>query len=928
MGPVVSQVASFVLPEPSRLSEAVAALAAREDHLGVIRVVEAWSAQSPPPVEARLAQGRAFLAVCLADRAMARAQEVLESEPRNASGLRLLAEVYLARGWPTKARKPLSALREQGEKVDAAWERAHQEPAHVDASEADRAVDTSARLQVAERLLLTGSALRGRSVLERVRQARPDDTRARHLLWALDGDFSVSALELSLLLQDAATGDGDEPEHTETVIVPQRPAAAPASPRGFPTLFQGASGGDAEEEPHEVTQTSGVLPMTEGPASAGDTQIMLVIRPGERAAPVSGPVHARREVTETGAIIERNLDLAAWKATMGMRAAAPASDLDEGTNDLLEAEDENVVVMTRPEADDPSEDSLSFEQPIEVIEKRPVPRLRSASAAPETDAPRAGAPSDASGPRRASPRGTFVLTGVALVGAALLGIGLVTGKVGGGGGDADRLRRELVDALGQQDARVNAAQEASLRERAEGGDAAAVAALATVRAATWEDFDPAQDRRRAVEVVLEQPGLLAPTDASELAARLRLADGDVAAAQSALASVAAPPRDAEARIVAARVALGRGALSEAETTLAAGEAPTARQSLVLAEIRLAQGRLGDALSVLRAHAVEPSFGVRLETLLADGIPEALWPSTDRTRLVETAPMPPRLLATHQANLAMAALRANDLAGMTSAVARGLSADPGHPRLVWLRAALDLDEGHRLAAADALEQLGVRWPADRDIRVARVLTLLELDRVDEASKVVSAVAAPDATTQALGALVTLARGQLPADLGVTTSPLGLWASSLRRAQGRLPGAPAALEAAAVALEAAPDLHLRRLAPVARAMIPLAGVQAVPPVLPTAEGLDAVVSRSSRDARVHVAIARTWERLGGYLRAAQHYDRAVTLAPELAEAWYERGRFYATAPDGGARARECFTRYLALAPSGARAERARKGGGVSP
>ena len=114
----------LALPPVAVLQVAVDTLHARGDSSAVVRVVEAWLARGEPTLRARLRQGIAFHRVRLLDRAMARALEVLKAEPRNTEALRLLAEVYLDRGWPSHARKPLATLRELGAEVDALWLRA------------------------------------------------------------------------------------------------------------------------------------------------------------------------------------------------------------------------------------------------------------------------------------------------------------------------------------------------------------------------------------------------------------------------------------------------------------------------------------------------------------------------------------------------------------------------------------------------------------------------------------------------------------------------------------------------------------------------------------------------------------------------------------------------------------------------------------
>jgi len=899
------------LPAPDVLEEALASLQARGDHPSTVRVVEAWLAQGAPTPRARLLQARAFFALCQPDRAMVRAQEVLDADPRDHGALRLLAEVYLARGWPTKARKPLTALRELGEDVSEAWERAHADPVRVDANvhEMERSGSPAEILALAEALLRTGSHLRARGLLERLARAAPDDPRPRQLLWALEGDYGASPVELALIVQDAALGDGEEPEHTETVVVASRPAPAVPVARGFPTLFPGEDD-TREEEPHEVTQTSVLATDTGGAPTGGDTQIMLVIRPGERPVAPSGPTHVRREVTETGAIVERNLDLAAWKAQMGMRAS-PQSDLDEGTSDLLEAEDEHVVVMTRPETDAPSEDSESFDGPIEVVERIPVP----------VASPVAGAPATGTGAPMA--RVSARVRALALAG---VGLGAAAGAwlfLGSAEPSPDALRARVVAALATQDVAQWSALEEALRQEAQ-EQRAVSGALALTRMAIWEDAEPAPGRREYAEgVALIPDGArdgtdwvdpLAPRDRVELDTRVALALGQLSVAERALPALTAEGHDAESSVVASRVALALGRADDAARLVEGLDASQPRYALAVAEARLAQGRLGDALALLRAQA-NPFAAVRLDTLLQDGIPDALWPAAERTTW--TAPavegLPPRLAAALWTTKALRARATGDAKGWDEALTAAVAAAPDDPRVVRLAALRDLEHGKRVAAADALARASERRPRDGALRVALVLVLLELDRVVEAGAVVGAacdLSVDDAG--ALAAIVALGRGETPAELPSAATPLAAWATALRALHTQDAGAGAALQAAARALEGASDPYVRRLAPLSRALVPLTAWSERPARIPTAEELDAAVGLSPDDARVHVAVARAWQRAGNLARAAQHLDRAVELGPEYAVAWSERALLYARSPGGATRAEESRQRYLALAP----------------
>jgi tetratricopeptide (TPR) repeat protein len=370
------------------LDDAAAALSAHGDSVSLVQLVEAWSAIGTPTARARLAQGRAFQSLRLLDRAMARAQEALDEAPDAPDALRLLAEVYLDRGWPVKARKPLATLQRQGADVARAWDRAHAPPERPDpnARERERDADADALLALAESFLCAGSFLRAKGLLERVRRAAPSNARARELLWAVEGDFRHADLDALVrraqaFAAAAAADASDEPEHTETLGVDARELFAEEAAPRFPTLFKHAapSAVDPSEDEHpDVTQASALLrPLTASDPDAeerrGDTQILLVIRPGETASARSARTHRRR--ADTDDTMDGMVDLQRWQRSMGMPAPV-ASDLDDVPDEKWEEEDADLVVVTRAEArHETLSDETAPRSPIEVIDKHPTPEF-------------------------------------------------------------------------------------------------------------------------------------------------------------------------------------------------------------------------------------------------------------------------------------------------------------------------------------------------------------------------------------------------------------------------------------------------------------------------------------------------------------------------------------------------------------------------
>jgi hypothetical protein len=504
-----------------------------------------------------------------------------------------------------------------------------------------------------------------------------------------------------------------------------------------------------------------------------------------------------------------------------------------------------------------------------------------------------------------------------------VGLALVLATLPGEG----ESRAELVEALAQQDAPALRALQATFEARAERGATAATSAVVALKAARWEDFEPDPALRSFVEQALATPDALVPLDAREARARLALADGDAAAAAAALGGEA--PVDAEARVLAARVRLARGVPGEAEALLA--DLPAApRYALARAELRLAQSRVGDALAELRGIGAHPAARVRLAAILEAGVPEALLPAGERAAM--TAPpvesLPPRLAAAAWATQALRATHASDAVAATRAVSAGLAASPEEPTLLRLRAAELLAMGRAREAAEALETAASRRPREGALQLARVLALLELDRLEEAARALEArTDLPEDEHLALQGLVALARGEAPPPLAGSAT-LSLWANALRALQARAPEALPAMIAAGEALSQSQDPHVRRHAVRAEGGVLLAAAYARPPRPLSAAEIDAFVGKHASDARAQLIAGLAWERAGVPMRAAQAYERATQLGPELAEGWRERARFHAA--DGSGRAKEAWGRYLALAPSGpqAVAAKTRFGGTTAP
>lgn len=378
----------LISPLDRRLDEVVAATGVRGDARNVIRLVETWAQGGTPTRRARYWEAKAFHTLRLMDRAMARAREIVENHPEDLETQQLLSEIYIDRGWPSHAKKILTALREHGNRpeLESLWARAQQEPVRLGSQtqQIEASGDPVRLLALAEYFLTTGSFFRARSILERMRRMDPDSRRVQDLLWGLDGVFTSREVSTDKLLAELSpivpsTALPEESEHTESA----RMEGGDEASTSFPALFKHAARQKRAIEPDEHTSISPLatpeqmatlseatdpgmqISAVSAPIRHEDTQIMLVLRAGEGQRP--RPMHRKKEEDN----LRETLNLREWQQSMGV-APAP-TDLPPETE--RPEEDENVVLLQRSPPTTPlePEPTESRKRPIEVIEKIPSP---------------------------------------------------------------------------------------------------------------------------------------------------------------------------------------------------------------------------------------------------------------------------------------------------------------------------------------------------------------------------------------------------------------------------------------------------------------------------------------------------------------------------------------------------------------------------
>ncbi len=898
-----------------RRERAVQALSGRGDAVGVLRLVTAWSAEAPPTLPARVAAGRALLDLKQVDRALARAREAVEVAPSDRAALRLLAEAYLERGWPMRARSVLETLRVAGDDVSELLQRSTQEPPRPEttAGAVEAGGDFSARLTLAEQFLAAGALARAGVLLTRLGNEQPKNGRVLGLRWALAGDFRGSEpIELQVKRALPAILELDsvpaESEHTESLgdtgDVLLEPLAGEAP---FPSLFKapaeaatpippGEAGEDEERTAHSDVAAPAPLQSVSG-GGPGDTQILMVVGEGEH-----GPLHRKRDAGD------RVLNLRDWQASMGVDPVA--SDLDEiEHSESWRSQGGTPLVEAAPPPPPPERRTDSYQPPIEVIEKHPIP-IR--------PAPRPRAPELPGPPARG------LVLRVLLGSALLIGMGLVLVVLGmliaraSGLLDAARASVDVGRVLASADYPALVEAEARLAEHAEGPVEATE--LARLRMVIWSEFRGDHALQEQVDALLAEPQGIDPNRLAYLRAAELLAFRNPASALAAIGRE--PPADDEARLLLARIHAQLGDADAAMGDLAGLAGPDEpRYRLGRAQVLMALGQRAEARAIITLFlSVAPNHvqARLLELQLREGTPAERAAAADVFRKTYGAlGLSPRQVGEAAWVEAKAWLDGGHRDRALRAAAQGVARDGTNADLLMLLASEDVVQSDFLLAARKLQTLAEMYRADPAVQQALVLVLLELDRVVEAHAVARVANPP--LREDLVALVYGWSGQAGApDVNSIpgNTPIGAWARALLAVNARREDAAAVADLAVAALEASEDAGLRRLAPRARV---LAATQRIEPVA----GVELAALRRSglADAAAHVYLGRYLERNGQRLLAAQHFDRAADLEPELGLALYERGRFYADARGGDQRSTEAWGGYLELAPTGPRADRAR-------
>lgn len=319
------------LPPRYRLDSLVAHLAHQQNRRILIGVVESWAQQETPTPRARLAQGRALLELGMCDSAWARIQEQTEGEDATVELLLLTAEIFMARRWPKQAREILERAQKMApnessvrQMLDALAEpQTVPEPCDYD--------DPHQLTLAAHHCLATGAMIRGQNLLTQIVESFPEEQRARDMLWAIDGDFTLQGTLNEAMSRygpdlGALADLADDPDLTDTAtqidIVPVPERDVP-----FPDLFRDLGQQTEVYSPEneftdEITHVSSMadLPPANDPSEQTDAE----------------------EQTQIRHVILKD------PPDEGAPSPVPSKSVFSSDFELPETEDADVVRMTRP----------------------------------------------------------------------------------------------------------------------------------------------------------------------------------------------------------------------------------------------------------------------------------------------------------------------------------------------------------------------------------------------------------------------------------------------------------------------------------------------------------------------------------------------------------------------------------------------------
>lgn len=323
--------------------------------------MEHWHGLGQPSPVARLFAIHALMGLCQMDRAWARLRELVEEHPNWAAAHRAAAELFISRGWPKQARRPL----QQAHLLDPE----HPELARLEgllriksplAFSTDEPSPFETLMNQSQELLRTGSRVKGSALLNQLQSKYPEHPLVKQLIWAHSGDYSLDDLSLwKHYAERDHVYDG-----TITLTAPPPPAEpqeqirtisdSAYNNRHITGLFLHATDMDTEEAyPIDESTDSIELADLEHLQSNGDvdfvrigetievdTQIRRVFSKEKATGNQSHHLHSNLPERVEG------FDLHTFRREMGMPSESD-SDYDP---DPMESEDADRIVLVQPKS--------------------------------------------------------------------------------------------------------------------------------------------------------------------------------------------------------------------------------------------------------------------------------------------------------------------------------------------------------------------------------------------------------------------------------------------------------------------------------------------------------------------------------------------------------------------------------------------------
>ena len=377
-------------PKRSAIIRAAQNMRSTGDVRGFIHLVEAWRSAGEIPEDMQLAQVSALLDLCQTDRAWVRLKDLVEGSSPSDAALRLAARMFVQRGWPGRARKPLERVLSSAPDDEVALELLEQASLPVTQLDDPPVSSTSVGLllPLAEAHLSQGSRLKGQSLLKRLQRAHPEHPRVADLLWALDTDWTLSGAELSALIVGSDTATPVHPrfddDEAEATVIGDEPKPVPMAPDqaddddadfAFPALFRGAfPEGQRAGTPISPPRAATFDDVTQSTNLADLGALNDAVGAARRAAGVVGG----EEFTEIRRIIRRPDGTPELESTVDSTipdtyVADTSFDADTprhtGHNlDVdVEAEDDALIIVTKRERDDDDLSVLELDPNTESV---------------------------------------------------------------------------------------------------------------------------------------------------------------------------------------------------------------------------------------------------------------------------------------------------------------------------------------------------------------------------------------------------------------------------------------------------------------------------------------------------------------------------------------------------------------------------------